>query len=331
MLQALGHMGADALVPGENDLAVGLRWLAKEAGRAELPLLAANLRSARGKNPFKARKLVKADKVKVGLFGLVDLTGGPTEMLDMLKKAGVKQKPALPAARAQIKALRKKGAELIVLLAHMPHESLKKLLGQVKGVHLAIQGHEGMHLREPLQVEQTYVVEAGRRGMDLGHVAVSLGQGWKADGSVALANDTQRHTLYHRIQMQVGVLKQLLATVDPGQPPPDTAVELNKRLQGIIQEYKKMQEETAPNTLAVTMHPLDDKVPDHPAVNALLKRQQPAAALPPGVAVPQVVAPTARIQLVEPVKLAPEELRRIQEEEARKRERAKQLPIIPPQ
>ena len=314
MLRALGHMGADALVPGENDLAAGLRWLAKEAGHAEVPLLAANLKAARGKNPFKARRLIKAGQVKVGLFGLVDLTGEPAETVDMLKKAGVKQKPALAAAKAQIKALHKQGAELIVMLAHMPHETLKKLLGQLKGVHLVVQGHQGMHLREPLRVGETYVVEAGRRGRELGHVVVALGPAWKARGPMAMADDTERYAMYQRINMQVGVLKNLLSTVDPGQPPPDTAVELNKRIQGIMKDYQKAQEREEPHTLAVTMHPLDDKVPDHPAVSALLKRQ-PAAADPPSD------APPVKLHVAQPVPLAPEELRRIEQEVKRQKVR----------
>ena len=311
MLQAMGLMGADALVPGENELATGVAWLGKEAGHAGLPLLAANLKPARGANPFKARKLVKTGAVSVGIFGLVDLAGEPEDVQELLKKSGVRQKQALAVGRAQVKALRKAGAEVIVLMAHMPHEALKKLLEQLKGVHLAIQGHPGMRIGEPIKVGETYLLEAGRRGMELGHVVLTLGADWKAEGE-PLVDDSQKYVVHQRITMQIGVLKQLLSTVDPGQAPPDTAVELNKRILDMLEDYNKLRSSSAPHTLAVNLIPLNDKVANHPAVDALIKGQEPAKDPPAGAT--ELTPQPVMIEKGTPMKIPEEELRKIEEQ-----------------
>ena len=311
MIRAMGLMGTDAMVPGENELATGVTWLAEEAGHAGLPLLAANLKPNKGKNPFKARKLVKAGAVNVGIFGLVDLAGEPEEIQELMKKSGVRVKPALAAGKAQIKALRKAGAEVIVLLAHMPHETLKKLLAQLKGVHLAIQGHPGMRLGEPMKVGETYLLEAGRRGMELGHVVLSLGPDWTVADSKPLVDDSRKYVVYQRISMQIGVLKQLLTTVDPGQAPPATAVELNKSILGMLKDYNEMRSSSAPHTLAVNMIPLNDKVANHPAVDALIKGQ--AAAMDPPAGATSAPAQPAMIQVDKRVRISDEEIRKLEQ------------------
>jgi 2',3'-cyclic-nucleotide 2'-phosphodiesterase (5'-nucleotidase family) len=313
MIRAMGHMGTDALLPGENDLATGLKWLAKEAGHAGLPLLAANLKPRKGRSPFKARKLVKTGGVKVGLLGLVDLAGEPEEIQELLKKSGVKQLPALAAGKAQIKALNKAGAEVIVLLAHMPQEVLNKLLAELNGVHLAISGHQGLRMNEAARVGKTFVVEAGRRGMELGHVVLELGRDWSKDKE--LADDSMRYVMHERITRQIGVLKQLLSTVDPGQAPPATAVELNKRIRKMVEEYNGKAKVAAPNRLAALLHPLDETVADHAAVKALITGEKAAPpADPPAGAVPagQPIKP----QLGTPMRIPDEEVRRMEERAA---------------
>ncbi len=311
ILQAMGMMGTDGLLPGEADLAAGLRWLTKEAGHAGLPLLAANLKArVRGKSPFVRRKLVTTGGVKVGLFGVLDLEGEPQEMVDLFKKTKVKQTPALKAARAQVKALSKAGAEVVVMLAHMNQQKVRDLLEKVEGIHVAILGHHGMRLGQPMKVGNTFLVEAGRRGQAMGHVQIELGPSW--DSGAPLKDDSARHTAYQGIVQQIAVLKQLLSTVDPDQEPPPPAVELDRRLKEQIKAYREMGAAAGDTRLAASLINLDDTVPEHPAVTALVKGKKAATGDPAAAAQP------TRAVVGTPIQIPGEVIRELDREAALK-------------
>ena len=133
-----------------------------------------------------------------------------------------------------------------------------------------------MRLNEPMRMGDTFVMEAGRRGQELGHIQLELG----ASGldETPFKDDSRRHTAYWSIQQQLGVLKQLLSTVDPGQEPPAQAVEVNRLVTEQIKKYKEMSPDGGSNTLSASMIPLDDSVQDHPAVAALVNGKKGAAA-----------------------------------------------------
>ena len=118
--------------------------------------------------------------------------------------------------------------------------------------------------------------------------------------------------MYERITRQIGVLKQLLSTVDPDQAPPATAVELNKRVQKMVEEYNGKAKAAAPNRLAALLHPLDETVADHAAVKALISGEEAAA--PP--ADPPAAGQPIKPQLGTPMRIPDEEVRRMEERAA---------------
>lgn len=271
-LQALGVMGLDALVPGEVELVLGLDFLVEQAARAGFSLVCANLKSARGSPPkgLVPRLLLDRGGLKVGLVGLLDLTGEPDELRQLVRKAGFSTEDPMAAGRAQVKALQGEGAEVIVVLAHMPLQRSQELARTVPGIHLMLLGHSGMRTGDPLREGGTFLVEAGRRGRELGHVRLEVGPGWKAEAR--LEDDTQRFALYERAATERQRLEQALKAGSTG---PELLREQRNRLEALIKEYEAVRRtERLPATLAALLVPLLDEVPDHPAVRALLQGKQ---------------------------------------------------------
>lgn len=115
-MMALTNMIApDILVPGNHEFDFGKRVFLERMGEAKFPLYAANLRAADGKPipGFKDRAIIMAGGVKIGLTGTT-LEGSPrvsaTEDLRFL--------PAIATIKAEAEALRKEGADLVVVVVH---------------------------------------------------------------------------------------------------------------------------------------------------------------------------------------------------------------------
>jgi hypothetical protein len=172
MVGGLAHAGLDALVPGETDLALGPAKLKALAGKAGLPLLAANLLSG-GKPWLPSDRLVRVAGQPVGIFGLVDVS--PDELPPPLV-----QTDPVEAARAVAGALRARGARLVIGLYHLKGgvEQARQIARAVTGVDVVVVGHDGATTAEPIVEGSTRIVEAHRRGILLGRLDVDL----RADG-----------------------------------------------------------------------------------------------------------------------------------------------------
>jgi 2',3'-cyclic-nucleotide 2'-phosphodiesterase (5'-nucleotidase family) len=162
ILQELGRVGIAGMAVGERDLAMGARWLLREAAEAKVPLLAANVRDAQGKAPFAATAMVREGGKAIGLVGAT-MPGPLPEGLTAADPA--------PFIREAVAALRKEGAELVVGLLHLNYEATRKLLGEVEGMDLAMIAHEGRFLR-PETLGKTLAMGAGDRGRQLGKLTL---------------------------------------------------------------------------------------------------------------------------------------------------------------
>jgi cytochrome c553 len=172
MLDGLAQARLDALVPGETDLGLGPAKLKALAGKAGVPLVAANLLSE--KKPWlPPDRLVRAAGESVGIFGLVDLAK------DDLPHPLVQTDP-VAAARAAVASLRERGARLVIALFHAQGgvEQARRLAKEVKGIDVVVVGHDGAVTTEPIVEGETRIVEAHRRGILLGRLDFDL----RADG-----------------------------------------------------------------------------------------------------------------------------------------------------
>jgi 2',3'-cyclic-nucleotide 2'-phosphodiesterase (5'-nucleotidase family) len=266
ILRGQGLIGLDAMALGEVDLAVGIRRLRKLGRQTSQTLLCANLVDGRGRAPFPPRKLVTTGEVKVGLTAVLEPPARDVRAKKSLRNARLTIKDPVAAARAQVKALRAAGAELLVLMAHVGMERAKVLAREVEGVHLIVVGHSGHRLATPSREGKTLLVESGRRGQSLGHVQLRLGPGWTADGS--LEDDSRRHVLYDEVTKEI----EKMAKARPSTDQDPRLI----RARALADRLQKLQPPPSKHTLIARLVFLDETVPDDPALKGLVDAARPS-------------------------------------------------------
>jgi 2',3'-cyclic-nucleotide 2'-phosphodiesterase (5'-nucleotidase family) len=266
MVRAHGLLGLDAMAPGEAEIAVGLDRLTRISRQTSQTLLCANLVPRGRRNPFTPRKLVESGGVKVGLVGLFALQPQDKGGAKLLREARLRQLDPAKAARAQVKALERQGAELVLALAHVGIQQAKDLARKVEGIHLMIVAHTGHQLSVPLLERGTLLVESGRRGQKLGHLQVRLGAGWSPTDS--LADDSRRFNLYRDAQKEIEALRKQHAA-NPTRKIPAQDPRL-LRATALAQRYKKAANPRGPHTLIGTLVTLDTSFPDEDAIKGLI-------------------------------------------------------------
>ena len=102
---------------GNHEFDFGVTTLSARERQAKFPLLAANIRRANGQHLTKPYVLTRAGGLQVGILGL----GYPNTPLTTAKRnvEGVIFQRAIETAHQYVPALRKEGAELIIVLSHL--------------------------------------------------------------------------------------------------------------------------------------------------------------------------------------------------------------------
>jgi 2',3'-cyclic-nucleotide 2'-phosphodiesterase (5'-nucleotidase family) len=277
ILQAEGMMGMAAMAVGEGELALGVKELAAAARQAGVTLLCANLVDRQGHELFTRRKIVETGGVKIGLFGLLDLSEPPGATNAILAREGLRTIDPVEAAHAQVKALQSEGAEVVILLAHVGIPQARRMAAQFTGVHLVVVGHSGYRLNEPERVGNTYLVEASRRGRDLGHVELRLGENWKS--SDQLVDDSRRHVLYQEASAELKRVEQHKALRQRAQSRSLVVDEL-ARAKALIKQLEAAPPPQATHSLIARLIELDETFTHQPAMQALLTARRAVWATP---------------------------------------------------
>jgi 2',3'-cyclic-nucleotide 2'-phosphodiesterase (5'-nucleotidase family) len=155
--QSLAAIGVDAAVPTAADLARGADFYAKLHEDYPLPDVTANVANGGGRT-------VDLGRLRVGFFGLVDPAAPPGPR-------GPATDPAKAATEAAA-ALRAKGATVVIALGSLPRPELRKLATSVPGVDLWVLGEGPAEEALASPAGNTFVVEAGDRGRNLGRIVL---------------------------------------------------------------------------------------------------------------------------------------------------------------
>jgi len=186
LARALSRLGVDAFVPGPADLARGPELYHTLAGA--WPNVTANV-------PGGAGKVLTLGELKVGVFGLGAgaLPGG--EATD-----------AAAAATQAAAALRAQGAQVVVALANVPRAALRPLSRGTAGVDLWILGDHPGELTAANAAGESYVIETGDRGRNLGRILLheAAGPGRLADPAGDAARQAERLKLQLQMRADIG-------------------------------------------------------------------------------------------------------------------------------
>jgi len=167
MVDAGNVAGLDAAGIGGLELGAGLEYLKRLDQRARYPLVSANLTDHEGALLFPASTVVTRGDLTIGVTSV--LPGGmwmdAYETTDPLK-----------AAKAEVKALRAAGVDLVVILSNLGLGDDKKLARAAKP-DLILGSRSREILNEGARAGSVSIAHAGSRGRYMGDVR------WYADGT----------------------------------------------------------------------------------------------------------------------------------------------------
>ncbi len=191
--KALRRIGVDAAVQTSAELVRGRPFFDALQGSAPLPDVTANVPEGRG-------RVLTLGGVRVGVFGLVhpgaDVPRGtPTD--------------PEPAAVAEVARLKAEGAHVVVALGALPRKDLRALAEKVAGVDLWVLGDHPDELSAVSPAGQSFLLEAGDRGRNLGrvvlHQATESGPLRDPHGDAA----RERRSLELQIQMRAKMYERM--------------------------------------------------------------------------------------------------------------------------
>lgn len=266
----LARMGLAAFAPGDTDLVIGPKRLAALARAAKIPVVCANLVDAEGARLFPADRIVEAAGLKVGIFGLIE---PPSDESARWKELGFLATDPQQAAVAAVASLRERGAQMVIGLFHLAGglPSGRKIAAAVKGIDFVVLGHGASNLEMPERAGGSYLVEAFEMGKHLGRLDLHVvdgafrftDRGQRAQ-LITIAQDQRRQLADVRKRSAEDPSGQLKAYYDDRAKSLVEAIERNQRL------VASMPSKVTGSWLENRIIPLDESIPDHPAVAVLV-------------------------------------------------------------
>lgn len=188
LIHFFNYMKYDGLTPGNHEFDISVQNARKLIDLSEFPVFSANLFTADGElftdEPY---HIYKRGKLSVGVIGIIvdDLEG----YLNMPQRHEVITHPALPIVDSLAKVIDPQ-TDLIMVLSHSGLDADKKLASQLgPEVDIIIGGHSHSRLKETIQLNRKYIVQAGSKGMNLGRMDITV------------ASDTVQHLHYEMIPL----------------------------------------------------------------------------------------------------------------------------------
>ena len=160
MMDAMKTLNIDAINVGERDLKYGLAFLTQRAKKDGLPVVSANLLDKKTRKPIFAPYVIKTvGTVKVGYFGLIS---------DKAELGGIKDSVALDepsaVARRVVPEMRKKGAQVVVLLSQLGKVESEDLVTAVDGIDAVMVGRNTPILQKGRMIKNTVACYGGEQG-----------------------------------------------------------------------------------------------------------------------------------------------------------------------
>jgi len=162
-LRAIELMQYDALAVGDDEFNFGREFLEEAAASRKLPLISVNMQS-RDILPYIIKEV---GQVKFGIIGI-------TPLFALQKAAGLKLAEPKVKVKQAIEELKKKGADIIVVLSHQGESDDINLVNSVYGIDILIIGH-GRAKEEPtFKIGPVILLRPSWQGRKLGKLSLSV-------------------------------------------------------------------------------------------------------------------------------------------------------------
>jgi 2',3'-cyclic-nucleotide 2'-phosphodiesterase (5'-nucleotidase family) len=168
------QLGAAALNLAESDLAEGPEFLKELQREGAVPFVSVNVRPVNG-GPAVARSFLRTvGGIKIGITGAAT----PEKLAEHRDAVTVIE--YAPAVRGEVKVLRDRGAEIVIVLAHIGEAGARELARAVPEIDLIVRAPGTPIERDPAapaKVGDVIIAEAGSQGQHVGRMTISLGDG----------------------------------------------------------------------------------------------------------------------------------------------------------
>lgn len=182
MLEFMEGAGMDAWVLGNHEFDIGYDHVSDLVTASRIPVLSANLDAIDGSGVpgiigVQDHTIFDRAGVRIGVFGLT------TDSLDRLTGTDAShrmQVRSVEQVAAEQVAILEPQVDLVVALTHVGLSVDQRIAENVDGIDLIVGGHSHTSLTEPVRVNDTWIVQAGSYGRQLGVVDVRV-----VDGRIA--------------------------------------------------------------------------------------------------------------------------------------------------
>ncbi|WP_079911154.1 5'-nucleotidase C-terminal domain-containing protein [Paenibacillus sp. 32352] len=176
IVKIMNSIGFDAMEPGNHDFNYGSSRLVELSGKAQFPILSANVKKADGTCLLKPYIIKGVAGVKVGIFGLT--TPETTYKTHPNNVKGLTFADPVAEAKAMVNELKGK-ADIIIALAHLgidksSADTSTKVAEQVPGIDVIIDGHSHSTLEHGITVGNTLIAQTGEYSKNIGKVDLQL-------------------------------------------------------------------------------------------------------------------------------------------------------------
>ncbi len=194
--KVLNAMNYDIFILGNHEFNFGMTALDEILKDMKAKQLTANFYHKDGKRYIEPTTIIEKDGVKLGIIGLTTPMSAKFEE-DTGHLKNMKFSSPSEEAKAQIKALKEKGVDAIVVLAHMgienenniPDTGVADLVNNVEGIDVIIAGH--MHKNVSSEtIKDTVITEPHRYGTVVSEVDLTFDV--DKDGKVKLLSKTAK-------------------------------------------------------------------------------------------------------------------------------------------
>lgn len=163
-LDAMKIMGYDAIAAGDEEFNFGEDFFKNSTKEKNIPFTSANIESDY-LLPF---LLKQAGNSKIGILALTT-----PEIKNKL--ADIKYSEPKEALEKSIKALRDRGADIIIVLSHLGEEEDLNLIKRVEGVDILVCGHRLVNNPNPqTKINNTIILRPGWQGRKLGRLDLTI-------------------------------------------------------------------------------------------------------------------------------------------------------------
>jgi len=173
------YIGYDALALGNHEFDKPLTVLEKQRELAEFPFISANVKNADGTLLAEPYIIKTLGDIRVGIFGLTT-TETPTITSPDITGSLIFE-DEVEAAKRMVAELKPK-VDIIIALGHIglyddANLGSRKVISEVDGIDLFIDGHSSERMEEAVWVNDTPVVQAWEWGMYVGKAMLTVEKG----------------------------------------------------------------------------------------------------------------------------------------------------------